>query len=172
LITEFWRGLAPGWKLACSLAVLTVAIFALLMTARFQFRADAGVYSFSFGRPLPVAVPAKDSTVQIQALRVELTRLLEARSQAERAEWMNVVRREIKQSSQHDNRQRQQWNAALASLESRLNDRIEESAVTLTAGIAQSSSNVFQACNARQRPTLTAQLEHLATRETERPGNG
>ena len=49
---EFLRGLTPGWKLASSLAVVTMAIFAVLVAARFQFRVEQGVYSFSFGRPL------------------------------------------------------------------------------------------------------------------------
>lgn len=166
-IKGFYQRLAPGWKLACTLAVLTLAIFAVLVAARFQFRVDAGVYSFSFGRPLSVTAPAEDSAGQMQALRAELIGLLEARSQAERAEWMNALRREIKESSRYDNRQRQQWNAALASLENRLNDRIEESALALTAGIAQSSSNVFQALQRQRQQDLAltrTRLEHLATR--------
>ena len=160
------RGLTPG-KLASSLAIATVAVFAVLVAARFQFRAEQGVYSFSFGRPLPVAVPAKDATTQVQALRVELTGLLEARSRAERAEWMNALRREIKESNRYDTRQQQQWNAALASLETRLNNRIEDSAVALTADMQQSTGNVFRALQRQRQQDLAltrTRLEHLATR--------
>ena len=164
---EFLRGLTPVWKLASSLAVGTVAVFVVLVAARFQFRADAGIYSFSFGRPLPVAVPAKDSAVEIQALRIELTGLLETRSRAERAEWMNALKREIKESNRYGTRQQQQWNAALANLETRLNDRIEDSAVALTAGMEQSSNNVFRALQRQRQQDLAltrTRLEHLATR--------
>lgn len=166
-VMEFLRGLTPGWKLAFSLAVVTVAVFAILMAARFQFRAEQGVYSFSFGRPLPRAVPAKDSAAEIQALRADVTGLLAARSKAERAEWMNALRQQIKQSNRYGARQQQQWNAALANLETRLNDRIEDSAVTLTAGMEQSAGNVFRALQRQRQQDLAltrTRLEHLATR--------
>jgi hypothetical protein len=166
-VMEFLRGLTPGWKLASGLAVATVAIFVVLVAARFQFRGEQGVYSFSFGRPLPVAAPEKDSTAQIEALRVELTGLLEARSQAERAEWMNALRREIKESNRYGKRQQQQWNEALTNLETRVNDRIEESAVTLTAGMQQSTNNVFRALQRQRQQDLAltrTRLDHLATR--------
>ncbi|HEU0007097.1 MAG TPA: zf-HC2 domain-containing protein [Terriglobia bacterium] len=165
-VMEFLRGLTPGWKLASSLAVGTVAAFVLLVAARFQFRAEQGIYSFSFGRPLPVAVPSKDPAVRIEALRVELTGLLEARSRTERAEWMNALRREVKESNRHDTRQQRQWNAALASLEARLNNRIEDGAVALTAGMQQSTNNVFRALQRQRQQDLAltrTRLEHLAT---------
>jgi hypothetical protein len=166
-VMEFLHGLAPGWKLAASLAVGMVAVFVALVAARFQFRSEQGVYSFSLGRPLPVAVPAKDSAVRIEALRMELTGLLEARSRTERAEWMNALRREIKESNRYDTRQQQQWNVALASLETRLNNRIEDSAVELTAGMQQSTGNVFRALQRQRQQDLAltrTRLEHLATR--------
>jgi len=166
-VREFLRGLTPGWKLASSLAVVTVAVFAILMAARFQFRAEQGIYSFSFGRPLPAAIPAKDPAAQFEALRVELNGLLEARSRAERVEWMNALQREIKASNRYGTQRQQQWNAALASLETRLNDRIEDSAVTLTAGMQQSATNVFQALQRQRQQDLAltrTRLEHLATR--------
>src|SRR5262245_17280811 len=43
---EFLRGLTPGWKMASSLAVVTMTILAVVVATRFQFRAEKGVYSF------------------------------------------------------------------------------------------------------------------------------
>jgi hypothetical protein len=166
-VMEFLRGLAPGWKVAASVAVLTMAVFAGLMAARLQFRAEQGVYTFSFGHPLPSAVPVRNSAVGIQALRAELTGLLAARSNTERAEWMNALRQQIKESNRYGARQQQQWNAALASLEARLNDRIEDSAVMLTAGMEKSASNVFRTLQQQRQQDLAltrTRLEHLATR--------
>ena len=165
-VVEFLRGWAPGWKLATSLAVLTIVVFAGLIAARVQFRVEQGVYTFSFGRPLPPAVPV-DNSAEIRALRAELTGLLAARSNTERAEWMNALRQQIKASDRYGARQAQQWNAALAGLEARLNDRIEDSAVTLTAGMEQSSSNVFRALQRQRQQDLAltrTRLENLATR--------
>jgi hypothetical protein len=166
-VMEFLRGLAPGWKVAASVAILAVAVFAGLVAARVQFRVEQGIYTFSFGRPLPVAFPAKDSAAEIQALRVELTGLLAAQSTAERAEWMNALRQQIKESNRYGARQQQQWNAALANLETRLNARVEDNAVTLTAGMEQSASNVFRALQRQRQQDLAltrTRLEHLATR--------
>ena len=166
-VMEFLRGLTPNWKLAASLVVGVVTVFVALVAVRFQFRSEQGVYSFSFGRPLPVGVPAKDPAVRIEALRMELTVLLEARSRTERAEWMNALRREIKESNRYGARQQQQWNAALASLETRLNNRIEDSAVALTADLQQSTGNAFRVLQRQRQQDLAltrTRLEHLATR--------
>jgi hypothetical protein len=164
---ELFRRLASGWKVAASVAVLTVVVFACLVVARVQFRVEQGVYTFSFGRPLPRAVPTTDSSAEIQSLRAELAGLLAARSQSERAEWMNVLRQQIKESNRYGTRQQQQWNAALANLETRLNDRIEDNAVTLTAGMEQSASNVFRALQRQRQQDLAltrTRLDSLATR--------
>jgi putative zinc finger protein len=166
-VIEFLRGLTPGWKWTSSLAVGTFAILVVLVAARFQFWVEQGVYSFSFGNALPVAVPSKDPAARIEALRAELTGLLEARSRTERAEWMDALRREIKESNRHDTRQQRQWNAALASLETRLNNRIEDNAVALTAGVQQSTNNVFRALQRQREQDLAltrTRLDHLATR--------
>jgi len=162
----FLRGVTPGWKLASSLAIGTMAILAVLVAARFQFRAEQGVYSFSFGRPLPVATPAEDSAVRIEALRAELTGLLQAMSRAERVEWMNALQREMKESNRFNSRQQKQWNAALAMLETRLNDRMEDNALALTADMQRSTNNVFRALQRQRQQDLAltrTRLEHLAT---------
>ena len=163
-IVEFLRGLAPGWKVASSVAILAVV---LLVATRLQFRVDHGVYTFSFGRPLPAAVPERNSAAEIESLRAEIRGLLAAQSKAERAEWMNALRQQIKESRRSGAREQQQWNAALASLEARLNDRIEDSAVTLTAGVAQSASDVFRALQRQRQQDLAltrTRMDRLAAR--------
>jgi hypothetical protein len=166
-VMEFLRGLAPGWKVAASVVVLMVAVLAGLVASRVQFRVEQGVYTLSLGRPLPAALPARDSSAEIQSLRAELAGLLAARSKVERAEWMNALREQITESNRYGARQRQQWNTALANLEGRLNDRIEDSALTLTAGMEQSASNVFRALQRQRQQDLAltrTRLDHLATR--------
>ena len=77
---EFLRGLAPGWKVAASVAVLTVVVFAGLVAARRSIPGGAGSLYLQFWPPLAPAVPVKNSAVEIQSLRAELTGLLAARS--------------------------------------------------------------------------------------------
>ena len=162
----FLRGFTPGWKLASSLAVGTLVILAVLVAARFQFRAEQGIYSFSFGRPLPVVTPAEDPAARIEALKAELTGLLQAMSRTERAEWMNVLQQEIKESNRYNSRQQRQLSAALATLETRLNNRMEDNAIALTADMQRSTNNVFRALQRQRQQDLAltrTRLEQLAT---------
>src|SRR5262245_15622636 len=166
-VREFMRGLTPGWKLASALATITLTILVVGVASRVQFRAKAGIYSFSFGPPLPAVTPLKDQAVQIEMLRAELTELLETRSRTERAEWTNMLRREIAESNRYSAKQRQRWNAVLANLEARLNDRIEGNAMTLTAGMRQSSSDLFRVLQRQRQQDMEltrSRFEHLATR--------
>ena len=165
-LMRFLPGVTPAWKLASSLAIGTMVIVAVLVAARFQFRAEQGVYSFSFGRPLPVSTPAEDPAARIGALRAELTGLLQAMSRAERVEWMNALQREMKESNRFNSRQQKQWNAALATLETRLNNRMEDNALALTADMQRSTNNVFRALQRQRQQDLAltrTRLEHLAT---------
>ena len=175
-VMGFLRGVTPGWKLASSLAIGTMAILAVLVAARFQFRAEQGVYSFSFGRPLPVATPVKDSAARIESLRAELTGLLQATSRAERVEWMNALQREMKESNRYNSRQQKQWNAALAKLETRLNERMEDNAVTLTAGMHQFCKQCISGVAAPTPAGLGADTNPAGgprdPRRTEGSGNG
>ena len=87
-------------------------------------------------------------------------------SQAERVEWMNALRREMKESNRFNSRQQQQWNAALAMLETRLNDRMEDNALALTADMQRSTNNVFRALQRQRQQDLAltrTRLEDLAT---------
>ena len=143
-----------------------MVILAVLVAARFQFRVEQGIYSFSFGRPLPVVTPAEDAALRIEALRTELTGLLQAMSRAERAEWMNALQQEIKESNRYNSRQQRQWSAALATLETRLNNRMEDNAIALTADMQRSTDNVFRALQRQRQQDLAltrTRLEHLAT---------
>src|SRR5262245_51187377 len=82
-VREFMRGLTPGWRLASALATIALTILVVGAASRVQFRAQAGIYSLSFGRPLPAVNPLKDQAVKIELLRAELNELFETRSRTE-----------------------------------------------------------------------------------------
>jgi len=123
-VVNFLRGLALVWKLVGGFATLAIAVFVVLGAARFQFRAEAGVYSFSFGRHLPATGVARDPAKQIESVRAEVAGL-ESRSLAERAKWLQQLRAEIEELHRDDRHRQRHWDAALLRLESRLNGRIE-----------------------------------------------
>lgn len=166
---SFLQGLAPGWKLASGFAALFVVALAGLAVSRFQFQAQNGVYSFSFGKPLkPAAVEVASSSQVQESLKKELIGLLEARSHEEQAKWMNTLRQEFYQSRQSLTQgQRRQWNAALNTLEARLTDRIEGSAVTLNAGMERSVGNLYQTLQRQRQQDLALtqnRLDRVAAR--------
>jgi hypothetical protein len=165
-VVNLLRALAPSWKLAAGFATLAVAVFVALGAARLQFRAEAGVYSFSFGRLLSAPGSASNPVTQIDAIRAEV-RELETRFRAERVEWMQLLRREIAESHRHDRQRQQQWDAALSRLESRLNGRIETSAGIVTTGMQEAVGGALQTMQRQRRQDLEltrASLEQLATR--------
>jgi hypothetical protein len=165
----FFRNLAPGWRLTSALAGLAVGVLIGLTLSRFQFQVDDGVYSFSFGRSLrPPKASREVSTQNVEILKKELMNLLEARSQRERMEWMNAMRQEFKSSNRNLTRkQERQWNAALSTLEARLNNRLEGSAVTLNAGMERSVGNLYQTLQRQRQQDLALtreRLDRIATR--------
>ena len=106
-------------------AGLALALLIGLAMSRFRFRAESGVYSFIFGRPLPSHATPLPPSIDVTALKAELGHLLETRSERERLELMNTLRKEFHEANRNLTRkQRRQWDSALATLEARLNDRL------------------------------------------------
>ncbi len=160
---DFLQGWAAKGKLVSAFATLFVVVLAGLAVSKFQFRAENGVYSFSFGKALkPVAVETATSIQAQEALKKELIGLLEARSQEEQAKWMNAVRQEFHGSRRKLTEQQQrQWNAALNTLEARLTDRIQGSAVTLNAAMERSVGNMYQTLQRQRQQDLALTQNRL-----------
>lgn len=154
-LTQWIHTSNRSWKVAFGAATLVFALLVGLLASRFQFRADGGVYSFSFGRPLPSQPASPKPDMDVAALKAELVRLLEARSERERVEWMNAARREFLQTNRNLNRQQQrQWDAALAALELRLGNRMEDQSLALKAGVDRSLGSLYQTLQLQRQQDL------------------
>jgi hypothetical protein len=177
-----WRAMMsrlvrPVWRFALGAVAALVVAFSALVASHFQFKQEAGVYSFSFGRPLTVKETSTRSPADVEVLKRELLRLLARRSEHDRQLWMDALHQEVRQTSQKLTRQQQrQWDSALARLEARLNNRIESQSLTLKAGVDRSMGNLYQALQLQRQQDLATtrtRLERIAAegelknRETE-----
>jgi Putative zinc-finger len=161
-LMEFFRVARLRWLLA-GLAGLILMVCAGLAISGLRFNVEEGVYSLSFGEPLP-----EDSRISptrqadIATLKAELVRLLEARSQREREEWMNTLRREFRQTTRKMSRQQErQWNAALATLEARISDRMEDQSLALKASVDRSMGNLYQTLQSQRQQDLATTRSRL-----------
>jgi hypothetical protein len=143
-------------------AALVVFVTVGLILSRFQFRAEGGVYSFSFGRSLSSKPSVSSQTPDIAALKGELIRLLDARSQRERLESMGVVREEVRRANRKlSSQQQRQWETALAALQARLHDRVEDQSIALKAGLDRSVGNLYQTLQLQRQQDLVMTQNRL-----------
>jgi Putative zinc-finger len=161
-LAEVLLASSQGWRVATVAAGLALALLIGLAMSRFRFRAESGVYSFSFGRPLPSYATPLPPSIDVTALKAELKHLLETRSERERLELMNTLRKEFHEANRSLNRkQRHQWDSALATLEARLNDRLEERSVALKTGVDRSMGNLYQTLQLQRQQDLAMTRNRL-----------
>jgi hypothetical protein len=161
-LAEVLLASSQGWRVATVAAGLALALLIGLAMSRFRFRAESGVYSFSFGKPLPGQTAPSPPSIDVIALKSDLVRLLEARSERERLELMSTLRREFHEANRTLTRkQRLQWNSALATLEVRLNDRLEDRSVALKTGVDRSMGNLYQALQLQRQQDLAMTRNRL-----------
>jgi hypothetical protein len=155
-------GWPQRWGVAAVATGLAVALLIGLAMSRLRFRADDGVYSFSFGKPLPSQTTPSLPSVDVTALKTELLRLLEARSERERLELMDTLRREFHEANRNlTGKQRRQWDTALATLDARLSDRLEDQSLGLKAGVDRSMRNLYQTLQLQRQQDLALTRDRL-----------
>ena len=99
-LAEVFLASNQGWRVA-TVAGLALALSIGLAMSRFRFRVESGVYSFSFGRPLPSHATPLSPSIDLAALKAELGLLLETRSERERLELMNTLRKEFHEANRN-----------------------------------------------------------------------
>lgn len=134
-------------------AAVVIATFGLgaifLAGSGFQMRSESGIYSFSFGKPLP---PLLNEAQLKQELLEEMTRLVEREDlrwaealQEQLAETEKTIRKEQRQDlARHLNRLDQRWNA-----------RAARSAAQLQGQWNRSLQNLYESMELRRRADLS-----------------
>ncbi len=168
--TSPWKlycNLSPVWQGAMAASVLILVVLASAALTRLEVRADGGALIFAFGNSAPaVVMPPPVPALDTAALEAKILRVVEERNRREEVEWVRKLRADLAQSRQGFTRgQRELLDAALVSLETRMNARVEESARTLDERRTQSLSALYQAIRLQQDSGLAlvdAKLNRLA----------
>jgi hypothetical protein len=153
---RLFRQIGFAWQFATVAVVLFLMVGAGLMSARFQFRAQDGVYSVSFGK-----MPLTHSTIapaaaNVEALKQELLTAVDERLRIEHLQWAQVVQSELKQSTKRlDQQQRQLIRTALEDLETRLNSRMNLAQTVLEKQNDQAFLTVYDAFQSQREQDLT-----------------
>ncbi len=161
-LIEFLRSSHWAWKAVAGLAAFT--LFATIGSAarNCQFQYEAGVVAFSFGRPLkPISTPSV-TPESLEILKSKFAQMLEERSRQDHKQWMDTLRKEVRLTTLTlSQRQQKQWSSALATLEGRVNERIDGSSVALKSGMERSIGNLYQTLQTQRRQDLALTKNRL-----------
>jgi len=153
---ELFQAVAWPWKLAAAGAFATLLVLVGLGLSAFQFRSEAGVYAFSFGRPIPELDSSAKTEEAIGALRTELRAFVEQTVQAERKVYLATLRAELDRSGRRlTSEQRRFLEVALSDVEVRMNDRIVTAGGAVETRTLRSLDTMYASLQAQRSQDLT-----------------
>jgi hypothetical protein len=154
-LADLLKGLALPWKLAAAGTTLGVLVFLWIAASGLQFRADNGVYAFSFGQPLP-DLTRHDESAELQAVRSELTEFVTAAIQTEREQYLALLKTEIERSSRELNaEQKRLLRVAVTGIEERTNQSIAMTRELLENQAAVSMETLYDSLQDQRKQDLT-----------------
>ncbi len=150
------RRLAFPWKLALASVLAAAFLVGVLAFSDFRFRAENGVYAFSFGQPLPETVTQAEVEDQVRAVRAELERWVDQKVASERQLYLATLKAEVQKA---DGRgltpeQRTILQAALSETENRLTNRIDTAGAVLETRMAHSVTSLYDTMQSQRAQDL------------------
>ncbi len=150
-LRDLFGAVAWPWRLASVTGLLALLLLAGLGLSSLQFRAEGGVYTLSFGRPLPDSDANAKNEAAIRALRAEMRTFVEQTIQSERKQYLATLRSELARSGQRlAPEQRRFLEVALNGIEKRLNERLATTGAAI-AGETENSLDTLYATLQAQR---------------------
>jgi hypothetical protein len=169
-LKDFFCVLEPGWKLLFGGGLVGVFLLLALFLTRFQFRVENGVYSLSFGQPVPAL--STFSKAREDEMKSQWMELLDARTRQDRQEFNTLVKQELVNNSRGlSAQQKKEWQAALSQLEGRLTKQIDGTAAALHTGMRQSVFELYQTVQSQRLQDINRtrkQLDRLAYQEDQK----
>ncbi len=161
---RLFRTMHPAWQGAVAAVVLMSIAFAALAATRVHVRSADGTWIVAFGSlPAVSPAPAPPSKVDTTALEAKILQIVEERNHKESLEWVRALRSEIARSQTNMTRRQQVvLETALASLESRMGGRIEQTARSVEDRNERSIANLYQTVS-RQREIDLANMDSKLT---------
>lgn len=147
--------LSLSWRIATAATVILLLIGVGLLTANIQFKAENGIYSFSFGKP-PISRPVQATRgADAEALKRELLIAVEEKIQNERLQLIHLLQSELKASTTSaSHEQRQFLQAALHDVETRLNGQLVSTGEALQARNERTMLSLYGAWQAQRQHDL------------------
>lgn len=149
----FFQRISFPWKTSVALASLILLVLGSFALLSFQFQVEEGIYSFSFGKPIPPRV----APVDVAALKRELIQTAEERARRQDLQWGQLLRSELSKSrSSLSPGQRASIAALLEHFESRVGRQMVAAGTGLEAKTSQSLADMYQLIQVQRRRDLTA----------------
>ena len=159
-LRQLFGQLSLAWK--GSLAAAFLVGLSVLAFTSMEIRSEPGGMVFRIGNaPEPVAVGPAPS-IDLEALKSELTRLLENRSRNDKLEILQTLRAEMARSeSAMTRKQRLVLETALSRLESRVNNRIVDAAASLESANQRSLGDMYRTLETQRVQDLSSVNDRL-----------
>ena len=161
-LRQLFGQLSLAWKGSLAAAFLALAGLSALAFTSMEIRSEPGGMVFRIGNaPEPVAVGPAPS-IDLEALKSELTRLLENRSRNDKLEILQTLRAEMARSeSAMTRKQRLVLETALSRLESRVNNRIVDAAASLESANQRSLGDMYRTLETQRVQDLSSVNDRL-----------
>ncbi len=155
-ILQLLARLAFPWKLALATGSLAMLLLAASALSDFRFRAENGVYAFSFGKPLPEQASRAQVEEQVKALRTELEGWVEQKVKSERQRYLTALKAEVEKADSRGLTPQQSLmlRTALAEAENRMADRIDSEGAALETRMAGSVTSLYDTVQAQRAEDL------------------
>jgi len=161
-LRQLFGQLSLAWKGSLAAAFLVLAGLSALAFTSMEIRSEPGGIVFRIGKsPEPVAVGPAPS-IDLEALKSELIRLLENRSRNDKLEILQTLRAEMARSeSAMTRKQRLVLETALSRLESRVNNRIVDAAASLESANQRSLGDMYRTLETQRVQDLSSVNDRL-----------
>ena len=160
-----FQNLSLTWKAAVIMIVLVMGGLSGIAMANFYGQAGEGRFTISFGRPPEPKVVRVAPSVNIEALKTDLLRVLEEKSHQEHQVWVRDMRQELARSNLALTRKQQKLvDTALTALETRVDHQIWSRELALQAGWKQSITDLYQTIQTQRKQDLVltkSRLDHV-----------
>ena len=156
-LRQLFAQLNLAWKGSLAAALLALAGLSALAFTSMEIRSEPGGMVFRIGKPSEPRAAGPAPTIDVKALKSELVRLLEDRSRNDKIEILQTLRAEMARSeSALSHKQRLVLETALSRLESRVNNRIVDTAVSLESANQRSLGEMYRTLEAQRVQDLSS----------------
>ncbi len=151
------RMLHPAWQAVAAGVLMVVALLPMLAFSRLHVRSENGAWTIAFHEITPPAPAQPQAAIDTTAVEARIVKIIEEKNRKEGLEWVRTLRSEIRRSQQSITPQQKLiLETALSNLETRMGNRLENTARLIIDQNERSISGVYQTVAKQRERDLTA----------------